>query len=63
MGYSAVITSLACPESSRAILNPHGCLGQQIDIRTAYIEQSAGLEKPGKETWVMKLLKSINGVK
>jgi len=38
----------------------HGILP---DNETAYLEQPKGFEEPGKETWVMKLRKSIYGMK
>jgi len=31
--------------------------------KTAYLEQPEGFEEPGKDNWVMKLMKSIYGLK
>jgi hypothetical protein len=65
-------------ESFRIILHIAASLGwdlQQIDIKTAFLhgvlpeeetmfmEQPSGFEVPGKEDWVMKLTKSIYGMK
>jgi len=53
----------------------HGWDIQQIDVKTAflhgilpedemaYLEQLQGFEEPGKDGWVMKLMKSIYGLK
>ena len=38
----------------------HGVLG---DDETAYMEQPPGFESPGQEEWVMRLLKSIYGMR
>ena len=38
----------------------HGVLP---DNKTAYLEQPKGFEEAGKETWVMRLMKSIYGMK
>jgi hypothetical protein len=65
-------------ESFRALLHIAASLGwdiQHFDIKTAflhgvlpenetmYMEQPPGFEAPGKEDWVMKLMKSIYGMK
>ena len=65
-------------ESFRSILHLAATLGwdiQHFDIKTAflhgvlpddetaYMEQPPGFEAPGKETWVMRLMKSIYGMR
>jgi hypothetical protein len=65
-------------ESFRTILHVAASQGwdiQQIDIKTAflhgilpddetaYLEQPPGFEEPGKESWVMRLMKSIYGMR
>jgi hypothetical protein len=65
-------------ESFRAILHIAASLNwdiQHIDIKTAflhgvlpetetmYMDQPPGFEEPGKENWVMKLMKSLYGMK
>jgi Reverse transcriptase (RNA-dependent DNA polymerase)/Integrase core domain/GAG-pre-integrase domain len=65
-------------ESFRALLHLGACLDwdiQQFDVKTAFLhgilpdsesmflEQPPGFEEPGKEGWVMRLMKSIYGMK
>lgn len=65
-------------ESFRSILHLAATLGwdiQHFDIKTAFLhgvlgddevtfmEQPSGFEEPGKETWVMRLMKSIYGMR
>jgi hypothetical protein len=72
------VTPTARLKSFRTILHIATTLGwdiQQFDIKTAFLhsilpkdktmfmEQPPGFKVPGKEDWVMKLLKSIYGMK
>jgi hypothetical protein len=76
--YDKTTAPTACLESFRALLHVGASLGwdiQQYNIKTAFLhgvlpesetmfmEQPPSFEAPGKETWVMKLLKSIYGMK
>ena len=76
--YDKTTAPTARLESFRAILHIAASLGwelQQFDIKTAflhgilpeeetmYMEQPPGFEVPGKEQWVMRLMKSIYGMK
>ena len=76
--YDKTTAPTARLESFRTLLHIGASLGwdiQQYDIKTAFLhgvlpesetmfmEQPPGFEAPGKETWVMKLLKSIYGMK
>jgi hypothetical protein len=76
--YDKTTAPTARLESFRTILHVAATLGwdiQQFDIKTAFLhgvlpddetmfmEQPPGFEEPGKEDWVMKLLKSIYGMK
>jgi transposase InsO family protein len=76
--YDKTTAPTARLESFRTILHLAASLDwdlQQIDIKTAflhgilpeeetaYMEQPRGFEEPGKETWVMKLMRSIYGMK
>lgn len=76
--YNKTTAPTARLESFRTILHIAASLGwelQQFDIKTAflhgvlpeeetmYMEQPPGFEVPGKEQWVMKLMKSIYGMK
>src|ERR1019366_2791310 len=74
--YDKTTAPTARLESCRTILHIAATLGwelQQFDIKTAflhgvlpedetmYMEQPPGFEVPGKEEWVMRLMKSIYG--
>jgi Reverse transcriptase (RNA-dependent DNA polymerase) len=76
--YDKTTTPTARLESFRAILHVATTLGwdlQQFDIKTAFLhgilpeeetmfmEQPPGFATPGKEDWVMRLMKSIYGMK
>jgi len=76
--YDKTTAPTACLESFRSILHLATSLDwdiQQFDIKTAFLhgilpedemifmEQPASFETPGKEDWVMKLMKSIYGMK
>jgi transposase InsO family protein len=76
--YDKTTAPTARLESFRTILHVAATLNwdlQQLDIKTAflhgilppeetmYMEQPRGFEAQGKETWVMKLMKSIYGMK
>jgi hypothetical protein len=76
--YNKTTAPTARLESFRTILHVAATLGwdiQQIDIKTAFLhgvlpedetaflKQPQGFEMPGKESWVMKLMKSIYGMK
>jgi transposase InsO family protein len=76
--YDKTTAPTARLESFRTILHIAATLGwelQQFDIKTAflhgvlpedetmYMEQPPGFEVPGKEEWVMRLMKSIYGMK
>jgi len=76
--YDKTTAPTARLESFRAILHIAATKGwdiQQIDVKTtflhgilpedetAYLEQPKGFEEPGKEDWVMRLMKSIYGLK
>jgi len=78
LDYNKMTAPTAQLESFRTILHFAAMQGwdiQQMDIKTAflhgillddetaYLEQPKGFEEPGKETWVMKLMKSIYGMK
>ena len=76
--YDKTTAPTAQLKSFRTILHFAATQGwdiQQIDIKTAflhgvlpedetaYLEQLKGFEEPGKEGWVMRLMKSIYGMK
>ena len=76
--YDKTTAPTARLESFRSILHIGASLDwdiQQYDIKTAFLhgvlpdtetmfmEQPPGFESPGKETWVMRLMKSIYGMK
>ena len=78
LDYDKMTAPTARLKSFRTILHfaaTHGWDIQQMDIKTAflhgvlpddetaYLEQLQGFEEPGKETWVMRLMKSIYGMK
>jgi hypothetical protein len=76
--YDKTTAPTARLESFRALLHIGASLGwdiQQYDVKTAFLhgvlppeetmfmEQPPGFEAPGKEEWVMRLMKSIYGMK
>jgi Reverse transcriptase (RNA-dependent DNA polymerase) len=76
--YDKTCTPTARLESFRSILHLAATLDwdlQQFDVKTAFLhgvlpadevmfmEQPSGFEVPGKEDWVMRLMKSIYGMK
>jgi len=76
--YDKTTAPTVCLESFRVLLHIAASLGwdvQHFDIKTAFLhgilpenktmfmEQLPGFEVPGKEDWVMKLMKSIYGMK
>jgi hypothetical protein len=78
INYDKTAAPIVRLESFRTLLHIAASLGwdiQHFDIKTAflhgilpenetmYMDQPPGFEVPGKEEWVMKLLKSIYGMK
>jgi hypothetical protein len=76
--YDRTTTPPVCLESFHAILHIAASLNwdiQHIDVKiafphgvlpeteTMYMDQLPGFEEPGKENWVMKLMKSLYGIK
>ena len=76
--YDKTTAPTVCLESFRAVLHLAATLDwdiQHYDVKTAFLhgilppdetmfmEQPRGFESPGKEDWVMKLMKSLYGMK